>query len=95
MTSQDTRRTPMLRSPYVRSRNIHGGAIALVREDDACRLNVWIRSDDTFHDFDVFQYDGKLAGRLAALRKAAEVFREIVGSGIGAEDLAVSGGLVA
>ena len=85
----------MLRSTYVRSRNIHGGAIALVREDDAYRLNVWIRSDDTFRDVDVFQHDGKLAGRLAALRKAAEVFREIVGSGIGAEDLVASGGLAA
>ena len=74
-------------SPYLRTRTIDDGAIALVRTADAFTVNVWLKDDDTFHDVEVAGHDDSPAGRRTALRIAREFYQRVLDTGIGAQDL--------
>ena len=74
-------------SPYLRTRTIDDGAIALVRTADAFTVNVWLKADDTFHDVEVAEHDNTPAGRMTALRTARDFYRMIVETGIGVREL--------
>ncbi len=74
-------------SPYLRTRTIDDGAIALVRTADAFTVNVWLKDDDTFHDVEVAEHDNTPAARRTALATARDFYRLILDSGIGAREL--------
>ncbi len=74
-------------SPYLKSRTIDDGAVALVRTADAFAVNVWLKDEDTFHDVEVAEHDNTPAGRLTALTVAREFYRLILDTGIGAREL--------
>ena len=74
-------------SPYLRTRKIDGGAVALVRTPDAFTVNVWTEDDDTFCDVLVAEHDNSFATRRRALATAREFYQHILETGIGARDL--------
>ncbi len=77
----------MSRSPYLRTRTIDGGAIALVRKADAFTVNVWTESDDSFRDVEIAEHRDSPATRRRALSTARELYLWIVETGIGAREL--------
>jgi len=77
----------MIKTPYLRSRNIDGGAVALIAAAGAFRVNVWNRSDDTFQDIETAEHDGTPEGRLGALRIAREFYCSIIDSQVSVQDL--------
>ncbi len=74
-------------SPYLRTRTIDDGAVALVRTADAFLVNVWLRDDDTFHNLEVAEHDNASTARRTALAIAREFYERIVDTGIGAREL--------
>ena len=74
-------------SPYLRTRKIDGGAVALVRMPDTFTVNVWTEDDDTFRDGLIDDHDNSPAARLRALATAREFYRHVLETGIGARDL--------
>ncbi len=78
----------MSRSPYLRTRSIDGGAVALVRRADAFTVNVWTESDDSFRDVEIAGHGNTPATRRRALATARELYLWIVETGIGARELA-------
>ncbi len=75
-----------MRSPYLRSRKIDGGAIALIRAVDAFTVNVWTE-DDTFRDVEIAEHDNSLAARRRALSTARKFYQRILETGVGALEL--------
>ncbi len=74
-------------SPYLRTRTIDDGAVALARTADAFLVNVWLKDDDTFHDVEVAEHNNSSTARRTALAIAREFYERIVETGIGAREL--------
>ncbi len=78
----------MRRSPYLRTRKIAGGAIALVRRAEGFTVNVWTEDDDSFRDVEIAEHGNSPATRRHALATARELYLWIIETGIGALELA-------
>ncbi len=74
-------------SPYLRTRRIDGGAVALIRTPDAFTVNVWTEDDDTFRDVEVAEHDNSPASRRRALAAARAFYQQVLSTGIGACEL--------